>query len=80
MMTKIFLSIGALLAISFIALVIVQVKNEKEVGQIWRSLEGVPTENHFTEDIVAELPAPVQRYFLHSIALGTPLAFSILKY
>ncbi|WP_375511638.1 hypothetical protein [uncultured Nostoc sp.] len=36
-----------------------------------RSLEAVPTENRFTEDMVAELPTPVQRYFLHSIAPGT---------
>ncbi len=27
--------------------------------------------------MVAELPAPVQRYFLHAIALQTPLASSV---
>ncbi|MFH7029684.1 MAG: DUF6920 family protein [Heteroscytonema crispum UTEX LB 1556] len=76
MIAKIFLSIGGLLSIAFIVLVIIQVKNDQEVSRIWRSLEGVPTENRFTEDMVAELPAPVQRYFLHAIAPLTPLADS----
>ncbi|WP_193195519.1 DUF6920 family protein [Nostoc sp. MG11] len=77
MIAKIFLSIGALLVIAFIVLVIIRVKNEQEVNQIWRSLESSPAEHRFTKDMVAELPAPVQRYFLHSIAPGTPLASSI---
>ncbi|NDJ22037.1 hypothetical protein GS682_10385 [Nostoc sp. B(2019)] len=77
MIAKILLGIGALLAIAFIALVIIRVKNEQEVNQIWRSLESSPAEHRFTKDMVAELPAPVQRYFLHSIAPGTPLASSV---
>lgn len=77
MIAKILLGIGALLAIAFIALVIIRVKNEQEVNRIWRSLESSPAEHRFTKDMVAELPAPVQRYFLHSIAPGTPLASSI---
>jgi hypothetical protein len=77
MVAKIFLSIGAFLAIAFIALAIIQVKNEKEVSQIWRSLEAVPAQHRFTEDMVAKLPAPVQRYFVHAIAPGIPLASSV---
>jgi hypothetical protein len=77
MIAKIFLSIGAVLAIAFIVLIIIRVKNDQEVNQIWRSLEVVPRENRFTQDMVAELPAPVQRYFLHAIALQTPLADSV---
>lgn len=77
MIAKIFLSIGGLLLIAFIVLVIIQVKNDQEVSRIWRSLEAIPTENRFTKDMVAELPAPVQRYFLHAIALQTPLASSV---
>ncbi|MHC5745920.1 MAG: DUF6920 family protein [Nostoc sp.] len=77
MFTKVFLTIAALVAIAFIILVIIGVKNEQEVNRIWRSLEGLPTENRFTKDMVAGLPAPVQRYFLHSIAPGTPLASSV---
>ncbi len=77
MFTKIFLSIGVLLAIAFIILVIIRVRNEQEVDRIWRSLESSLAEHRFTEDMVAALPPPVQRYFLHSIAPGTPLASSV---
>lgn len=77
MIAKILLSLGALLAIALITLSIIQVKNEREVSQIWRSLEAVPTETRFNKDMVAELPAPVQRYFFHAIAPQTPLATSV---
>ena len=77
MIVEILLSVGALLAIALLVLSILRVRNEKEVSRIWQSLEGVPAENHFTEDMVAVLPAPVQRYFLHAIAPGTPLADSV---
>lgn len=84
MFTKVFFSIGALLAIAFLILVILRIRNEQEVNIIWRlcfahatrTLEGVPTGNCFTKDMVAGLPAPVQRYFLHAIALQTPVASS----
>jgi hypothetical protein len=85
MIAKIFFGIGALLAITFITLVIIGVRNDQEVNQIWRlcsahatrSLETAPAENRFTQDMVAGLPAPVQRYFLHAIAPGTSLACSV---
>jgi hypothetical protein len=77
MIGKIFLSIGALLAIAFITLIIIGVRNDQEVNRIWLQMEAVPTENRFTEDMVGELPAPVQRYLLHAIALGTPFASSV---
>lgn len=78
MMTKILFGIGVLLASAFLALVIVQVKNDQEVSRIWQTLLTSPdSENRFTKEMVAELPAPVQRYFLHSIALGTPLASGV---
>lgn len=77
MFSKILLAIGALVAIAFIALVIIKIKNEQEVERIWRSLEVTPTGDRFTEDMVADLPLPVRRYFLHSIAPGTPLASSV---
>jgi hypothetical protein len=78
MMAKILLGIGVLLASVFLALVIVQVRNDQEVSRIWQTLLTVPdSENRFTKDMVAKLPTPVQRYFLHTIALGTPLASSV---
>ncbi|BAZ09192.1 hypothetical protein NIES4071_09980 [Calothrix sp. NIES-4071] len=78
MIAKILLGTGVLLASAFLALVIVQVKNDKEVSSIWQTLSTLPdSENRFNKDMIAELPAPVQRYFLHTIALGTPLASSV---
>ncbi|BAY11694.1 DUF6920 family protein [Calothrix sp. NIES-2098] len=77
MIAKILLGIGLLFAIAFIALVINKIKADREIDRIWRSLKAVPAALAFTEDMVAELPAPVQRYFLHAIAPGTPLASSV---
>ncbi|BAZ69527.1 hypothetical protein NIES4106_43000 [Fischerella sp. NIES-4106] len=77
MLTKILLSIAALVAIAFLILVVVRIKNDNEVSIIWQKLADLPTENVFTEDMVAGLPTPVQRYFLHAIAPGTPLASSV---
>jgi hypothetical protein len=57
-----------------LTLFIRHIRNEEEVNQIWKSLESAPGENRFSESMVAELPTPVQRYFLHAIALETPLA------
>lgn len=77
MLTKILLSIAVLLAIAFLILVVIRIKNDNEVSKIWQELADLPTENVFTEDMVAGLPNPVQRYFLHGIAPGTPLASSV---
>jgi hypothetical protein len=77
MMTKIILGIGALIAFACIFLVILQVKNSNEANRIWRSLLTEPASTVFTQDMVATLPPPVERYFLHAITLGTPLANSV---
>lgn len=77
MVVKVFLRIGVLIVIAVLILVIWRVRYEQKVSQIWRSLQSQPARPHFTEDMIAALPAPVQRYFLHSIAPGTPLASSV---
>ncbi|WP_337885806.1 DUF6920 family protein [Fischerella thermalis] len=77
MLTKILLSIAVLLAITFLILVVIRIKNDNEVSKIWQELADLPTEYVFTEDMVASLPSPVQRYFLHAIAPGTPLASAV---
>jgi hypothetical protein len=51
--------------------------NKQNINQIWLSLEYPTTKQIFTQDLIAELPAPVQRYFLHAITLGTPLATGV---
>jgi hypothetical protein len=77
-MTKIILvNIGILLAIMLFGLAIAQIRVSQEVGDIWRSLKSPPTQQNFIPDMVAELPEPVQRYFLHAIAPNTPLATSV---
>lgn len=76
MSTLLICMIGLVLA-GFILLLIMRVKANQELIRIWQKLESVPAATIFTEDMVAELPAPVQRYFLHAIAPGTALATSV---
>jgi hypothetical protein len=64
------------LALVFLSLAILQLKNQQDASQIERMLESEPTHQRFTAERVAGLPDPVQRYFLHAIAPGTPLATS----
>lgn len=77
MFTKIFLALGTLLAIALIVLVLLRVRNDREISQTWRLLEQVPAGDRFTPEMVAQLPSPVQRYFLHAIKPGTPLASAV---
>jgi hypothetical protein len=73
----IFISIGVVLVLVFFSLVILQIKNKQDVSQIEKLLQSEPTQQRFTEDMVAKLPEPVQRYFLRAIAPGTMLATSV---
>ncbi|MEA5572459.1 DUF6920 family protein [Calothrix sp. UHCC 0171] len=77
MLVKILVGICTLIVLACVALVILQMKNRSEVNRIWHSLETEPTITKFTQDMVVELPPPVQRYFLHAITPGTPLANSV---
>lgn len=77
MIRPILISIGVLLATIFLSLVILQIRNNQSASQIEQMLRSEPMQQRFTKDLVAELPAPVQRYFLHAIAPGTPLATSV---
>lgn len=76
-MTKILLEILALLAITVLISIFLRVRNDRAVREIWRSLRTPPTTEKFTTEMVADLPEPVQRYFLHAIQPGTPLASSV---
>ncbi|AFZ32502.1 hypothetical protein Glo7428_4052 [Gloeocapsa sp. PCC 7428] len=77
MLTTVYLSIGALGAIAFVILAILQAKQKQQLNQMWRSLETPPEDKYFTQDAIATLPAPVQRYFLHAITPGTALATAV---
>jgi hypothetical protein len=49
----------------------------RDVQQIWKNLETTyPSKERFSPEMVKDLPEPVQRYFTHAIAPGTPLAAS----
>ena len=50
---------------------------ERKLSRIWRALEGKMPGARFSENMVAGLPEPAQRYLLHAIAPGTPLASSV---
>ena len=64
-----------LLAIAIVEiLILIRLRYDRIVKKIWRSLKSKPTNTIFTQEMVAELDEPVQRYFLHAIAPGTPLA------
>lgn len=71
------ISLLAILSIGILAAIAIRIKADREVEQIWRSLPAISGENRFTVDMVADLPAPVQRYFLHAIAPGTRLAAAV---
>jgi hypothetical protein len=71
--TAIFIGLVGVLILGLAILMIQQVKYDQAIHQIERRLQSQPTPQKFTEAMIAGLPAPVQRYFLHAIALGTPL-------
>ncbi|MEA5597909.1 DUF6920 family protein [Rivularia sp. UHCC 0363] len=77
MIMQFLLIIAALIAFLFITLYLKFLREVKETNKIWHLLETSPNNTTFTTEMVAELPQPVQRYFLHAIQPGTPLANSV---
>jgi hypothetical protein len=68
--------IGIVLTL-LLGLVMMQIKYRQDVNQIEQTLQSESIQQQFTKDMISDLPAPVQRYFLHAIALGTPLATAV---
>ena len=52
----------------------IAIRYNRLVERIWRSLKSEPTDTVFTPEMIDNLDEPVQKYFLHAIAPGTPLA------
>lgn len=77
MVRTILMSMSALLATACLSLLILQIRNHQNLTQIQQMLRSEPMQQRFTKDLIAELPAPVQRYFLHAIAPGNPIATSV---
>jgi hypothetical protein len=64
-----------ILAIALLAiLIVIRLKSEFTTRQIWQGLKFQSGDRVFTQELIADLPEPVQRYFTHAIAPGTPLA------
>jgi hypothetical protein len=77
MRLKILLVVAALITFLLIPIYLKLLREVNETNKIWHSLETSPNNTTFTTEMVAELPQPVQRYFLHAIQPGTPLANSV---
>ncbi len=65
-----------LLITIFLGLVILQIRDHQHITQIQQMLRSESKKQQFTKDSIAELPDPVQRYFLQAIAPETSLATS----
>ncbi|HHP7230388.1 MAG TPA: DUF6544 family protein [Xenococcaceae cyanobacterium] len=76
-MLEVWLIIVTIAIAILIILALIQVRYNRTVTQVWQSLQSQPTNSVFTGEMVANLAEPVQRYFLHAIAPGTPLASSV---
>lgn len=76
MAIKVLLALGLVLGLMLVVLIVARIYDHRTVRHIWRQLETAPRGELFTEEMVAHLPAPVRRYFLHAIRPGTPLASS----
>jgi hypothetical protein len=62
---------------SLAGLWLVQQREKRRINHIWRSLEKPVGQQRFAPDMVADLPEIAQRYFLHAIKPGTPIASSV---
>ena len=58
----------------FLLLLLLRLRYNRLIRAIWRSLKIPSTGLVFTPDMVSDLDEPVQKYFLHAIEAGTPLA------
>lgn len=72
-MSTIWMGVAIFLALVLVSVGVLRLRHRWTVTQVEQSLQSQPTPPQFTEAMIAGLPAPVQRYFLHAIALGTPL-------
>ncbi|PSB14314.1 hypothetical protein C7B61_12000 [filamentous cyanobacterium CCP1] len=78
MVTKVISVLGILFVILLGVLGIIQAKSNAEVMQVWHILKTeAPFGERFSPEMIANQPEPVQRYFLHAIAPGTPIAGSV---
>lgn len=68
--------IGAAFAL-LAALATMRLFEQRDFASYWRALDASALDQTFSEDLVADLPEPAQRYFRRAIKPGTPLASSV---
>ena len=73
-MRNILLAVGGCAIALLMLLLLIRLSYDRSLKSIWRSLKSQPSNAVFTQEMVAHLDEPVQRYFLHAIAPGTRLA------
>lgn len=71
------LGVVALITIGLILLMGLRFHNRRVARKIWHRLQSSSQSTKFHPAMVSGLPMPVQRYFLHAIAPGTPIATSV---
>ena len=71
---NVLLAFSGIMAIALLTLLLIRLRYDRLVKQVWRSFKTPATGSIFTHEMVANLDEPVRRYFLHAIELGTPLA------
>lgn len=76
-MTKVGMLTAGLAVAVPVGLAAIQARDDHRIDRLWRSLEVHDGQGVFAEALIANLPAPVQRYFRHAIAPGTHLAAAV---
>ena len=74
MMRNILLIVSGCAIALLLLLLLIRLRYDRSIKEIWRSLKIKSTGDIFNADMIADLDEPVQRYFLHAIAPGTKLA------
>lgn len=70
--------LAAIISLTVVALWVLRLVDDSRVSRIWNSLQvSGESEGVFSPEMVEDLPAVAQRYLLHAIQPGTPLARSV---
>jgi len=70
-------AVGACILVALSVLTLMRLVDDGRVNAIWRSLRREPSGRVFSEAMLADLPAPAERYLRHAIRPSTPLASSV---
>jgi hypothetical protein len=77
LLLKLGIGLVGLLALSAAMLLIMRRADEREIDRLWKLLKARPAAGTFSPEMVADLPAPARRYFLHAITPGTSLSTTV---